>query len=127
MQSKKEVRKEVQDYKKAVVYVRVATSQEKENDLLAQQEAECREYATSKGLITAHVFSEVAGGSEEDEREALQEMFEFIADEKNKVSAVVVSSSDRLSRDAVQYWRIAEELNRLGVHLVIALKSPFRV
>ncbi|WP_026583986.1 recombinase family protein [Bacillus sp. J33] len=49
----------------------------------------------------------------------------LIALEKKEFDAVVVSDRDRLSRQTDEHFKLREELNRLGVPVVIASRSEF--
>lgn len=99
---------------RAVIYARVSTNgQDYERQL-----DELRSYAARMGYEVVKEFSEkVSGAKKIEEREALSDLLDYV--ESNEVDKVLVYECSRLSRRAVDFLAVIEQLTEQGVSVVI--------
>lgn len=99
---------------KAVIYARVST---KAQDYDRQIE-ELRSYASRMNYDVVREFSEkVSGAKKVEEREALVSLLDFVA--SNKVDKVLIYECSRLSRRAVDFLGVIENLTTMKVSVYI--------
>lgn len=98
----------------AAIYCRTATV-EADRDALAEQEARCRAFAVSSGYVIAkaNVFREVASGLDYVDRPQLVALRAAI--QVGGVDAVIVTSLDRLGRDAARTEFLCRQIEDSGV------------
>lgn len=99
---------------KAVIYARVSTSaQDYERQL-----DELRAYANRMGYEVVREFSEkISGARKVEERAALSDLLEYV--ESNEVDKVLIYECSRLSRRAVDFLAVIEQLTEQGVSVYI--------
>lgn len=99
---------------RAVIYARVSTNgQDYERQL-----DELRSYAARMDYEVVKEFSEkVSGAKKVEEREALSDLLDYV--ESNKVDKVLIYECSRLSRRAVDFLAVIEQLSEQGVSVVI--------
>ena len=103
--------------KSAIIYCRVSTKgQEEDGTSLDSQEAACIEHAKSLGFTDWRVTREVFTGAELYDRPLLARDRNDL--KSGRFQALIVYSTDRLSRKAVHVAMIAEDCQRHGVELV---------
>jgi len=98
---------------KAVIYCRVASvTQGEEAQALAKQEQQCRDYAKQQQCSVEHIFSDtgVAGSLE---NTGMQAMLAFLKNQPEDY-AVIVASTDRLTRDMRIYTRLHHAIQEVG-------------
>ena len=95
---------------RAVIYARVSTNiQDYQRQLY-----ELREYATRMEYEVVKEFSEkVSGAKKIEEREALSDLLDYV--ESNEVDKVLIYECSRLSRRAVDFLAVIEQLIEQGV------------
>lgn len=99
---------------KAIIYARVSTSSQ---DYQRQIE-ELRDYATRMNYEVVGEFAEkISGAKKVSEREQLTEVLNFVR--SNRIEKVLIYECSRLSRRAVDFLQVTEELTELGVSLYI--------
>ena len=86
--------------KSVCIYARVSTTKQKTD--LENQIKFLRQYLVSKGLNPEYVYSDIASGMNE-ERKGLNEMMSDII--SGKISKVVISHKDRLTRFGFDYLK----------------------
>jgi len=86
--------------KRAVVYCRVSSHDQKQKGDLERQKESLLEYAKSKGYEVVSVLEDVASGLNEN-RESLGRLFDMV--EKHEVGVVIVEFKDRLTRFGFRY------------------------
>ncbi len=97
-----------------VIYARVST---KGQDYERQLD-ELRKYAKRMGYSVVREFSEkISGAKSIAEREALSEMLAYV--QAHKVSKVLVYECSRISRRAIDFLQVIEELTRMGTSVFI--------
>ena len=115
-----------QTNKKAVIYVRVSTTEQAdEGNSLVTQEKACREYAIKTGLVVSgeEVFVERGESAKTADRPQLLKMLDYCSLKKNGISAVIVYKIDRLSRNTDDYSQIRLLLKRYGVSIKSATEN----
>lgn len=86
--------------KKAVIYVRVSSHDQKQKGDLERQKQNLLEYAKSKGYEVVAVLGDVASGLNENRR-SLSRLFDMV--EGKKIGVVVIAFKDRLTRFGFKY------------------------
>jgi site-specific DNA recombinase len=100
---------------RAVIYTRVSTEEQAENGYSLSSQAEaCRKYAAEHGFEVAGVFQDDCSGMKLD-RPQFTAARKALTD--HKAEALIVYSSDRLTRKLAHKLIIREELQRAGVEL----------
>jgi site-specific DNA recombinase len=102
-------------HKRAVIYCRVSTEEQAETGYSLQSQVEaCRKYAADNGFTIAGVFQDDCSGTKLD-RPQFTAAREALTD--HTAEALIVYSSDRLTRKLAHKLIIREELQRAGVEL----------
>ena len=97
----------------AALYQRVSTeAQDDHGSSLGTQEAAARKYCIEHGFTPEFIFTETWSGLTLD-RPQLNQLREFAR--SRRIDAIVVYSTDRLSRDPVHLLLLLEEWDKLGV------------
>lgn len=104
---------EDEDNRKVCIYARVSTSKQTKD--LANQIEYLKKYLVSNGLNPELVFSDIASGMNED-RSGLNEMIDQII--KGKISKVVISHKDRLTRFGFGYFENLFEKFNVTIEVV---------
>lgn len=106
----------------AVIYTRVSTKEQAENNLsLDTQKKYCQEFAEKQKLIIRGYFGGTYESAQTDERREFKNMLAFVR--KNSVSHIVVYSIDRFSRSGAGAIGIIAELSKKGI-LVLSVTQP---
>jgi DNA invertase Pin-like site-specific DNA recombinase len=108
---KGETEEEMNEAKRAAIYVRVSTAEQE----TALQEVELKEYCERRGWSFVLYRDKGQSGAKQD-RPALNTMLTDLR--RRKFDVVVVWALDRLARSLKQLLSIAEECRSLGVDLV---------
>lgn len=100
--------------KKVCIYARVSTqSQDYQRQL-----SELREYATRMNYEIVKEFSEkISGAKSVAERQALTELLEYAA--ANRIDKVLVYECSRISRRAIDFLQVIEQLTQMKVSVYI--------
>lgn len=99
---------------RVVIYARVSTKGQDYD----RQLVELREYADRMGYEVVREFSEkVSGAKKVEEREALSELLFFI--KQTPVDKILIYECSRLSRRAVDFLSVVEELTTRGISVYI--------
>lgn len=103
---------------KVIIYARVSTSSQ---DYQRQLE-ELREYAARMQYEVVAEFAEkISGAKKVSEREQLSELLKFV--HTNQVNKVLVYECSRLSRRAVDFLQVIEELTEMKISIYILQNS----
>ncbi|PUA31871.1 MAG: IS607 family transposase [Candidatus Terraquivivens tikiterensis] len=86
--------------KKAVIYCRVSSNDQKQKGGLERQKQSLLEYAKLRGYEVVSVLEDVASGLNED-RKSLNKLFDMV--ERREIGVVVVGFKDRLTRFGFRY------------------------
>ncbi len=106
----------------AVIYTRVSTKEQAENNLsLDTQKKYCQEFAEKQKLTIREFFGGTYESAQTDERREFKNMLAFV--KKHKVSNIVVYSIDRFSRSGTGAIGIIAELSKKGIS-VLSVTQP---
>jgi DNA invertase Pin-like site-specific DNA recombinase len=108
---KEETEEEMNEVKRAAIYVRVSTAEQE----TALQEAELKEYCERRGWSFVLYRDKGQSGAKQD-RPALNALLADLR--KRKFDVLVVWALDRLARSLKQLLAISEDCRSLGVDLV---------
>ena len=99
---------------RAVIYVRVSTSDQVENYSLETQENECSNYCERQGLAIDRIYREEGESAKTVNRTELQEMLRYLSSnaKKREITHVVVYRVDRLAREVGGHHAIKATLLR---------------
>lgn len=111
---------------RAVIYLRVSTTQQVDNYSLANQQRACLEYCNQRGIEVVQVFREEGESAKTAERPQLLALMKFFASQgrSQRVNQLVVDRVDRLARNLVDYAVITQTLVKAGVR-IYAVKEEF--
>lgn len=99
---------------KVVIYARVSTNGQD----YTRQLNDLRNYAAANSYEVVKEFSEkISGAKKVEERAALTELLDYVA--KNEVDKVLIYECSRLSRRAVDFLSVIEQLTEQGVSVFI--------
>jgi site-specific DNA recombinase len=100
----------------AVIYCRVSTEEQSENNSLPYQLKVCREAAKRLSCKILHEFREEESGAKQDRTEMMK-MLKFCTQNRNKIQYVIVKDIDRFSRDTYihLFWR--QQFRSIGIEL----------
>ena len=100
--------------KKICIYARVST----QNQDYQRQLSELREYATRMNYEIVKEFSEkISGAKAIAERQALTELLDYAA--ANRIDKVLVYECSRISRRAIDFLQVIEQLTQMRVSVYI--------
>jgi site-specific DNA recombinase len=103
----------------AVIYTRVSSQEQAENNSSLEIQAKlCQEYARRKGLVVRQSFGGTYESAKTDGRKEFQRMLSYVRKDK-EVSCILVYNFDRFSRTGPAAAQLSIELRKLG----IAIKS----
>jgi site-specific DNA recombinase len=107
-----------------VIYTRVSTKEQADNNLSLQtQRKACETYAQKQGYNVLSYFGGTYESAKSDERKEFKRMLDFVKKSKEKVSHIIVYSVDRFSRSGANAIYIASELKKQGI-TVFAVTQP---
>jgi excisionase family DNA binding protein len=86
--------------KKAVIYVRVSSYDQKQKGDLERQKQSLLDYAKSRGYEVVAVLEDVASGLNE-KRKSLSKLFNLV--ERREIGVIIVAFKDRLTRFGFSY------------------------
>ncbi len=100
---------------KAVVYTRVSTKEQAENNAsLETQKKYCIEFAKKKKIEIIEFFGGTYESAKSDERKEFSKMLSFVKRKKD-ISYIIVYSYDRFSRTGANGAYISEQLKKQGI------------
>ncbi len=107
-----------------VIYTRVSTKEQADNNLSLQtQRKACETYAQKQGYNVLSYFGGTYESAKSDERKEFKRMLDFVKRSREKVSHIIVYSVDRFSRSGANAIYIASELKKQGI-TVFAVTQP---
>jgi site-specific DNA recombinase len=101
----------------AVIYCRVSTEEQVDNNSLPVQRRECQEKAEKLGCDVLEVFTEEGVSGAKQERPAMARMLVYCAANKDRVRYVIVKDIDRFSRDVLVYHALRAQFRALEIVL----------
>ena len=109
--------KQVTKSKECVIYTRVSGKDQVDNLSLGTQLKACTAYAEKFGYEIMAQFGGTYESAENDERKQFMAMLSFVKKYKGKISAILVYSLERFSRNDNSIW-LSGELRRLGIEII---------
>lgn len=107
-----------------VIYTRVSTKEQADNNMsLTTQKKACELYASKHGYHIAGSFGGTYESAKNDERKEFNKMLLFVKKSKEQVSYIIVYSVDRFSRSGSNAIFITDQLKKSGVQ-VISVTQP---
>jgi len=107
-----------------VIYTRVSTKEQADNNLSLQTQLKaCKEYAQKQNYNVLECFGGTHESAKTDERKEFNRMLGFVRRNKEKVSNIIVYSVDRFSRSGANAIAIAADLKKEGIS-VYAVTQP---
>ncbi|WP_010180414.1 recombinase family protein [Aquimarina agarilytica] len=108
---------------KAVIYTRVSTKEQAENNAsLETQLKYCKECASKKGLEVIEYFGGTYESAKSDERKEFQKMLSYVKRRKN-IGYIIVYSYDRFSRTGANGAYISDQLKKQGIVTISATQE----
>lgn len=108
---------------KAVIYTRVSTKEQADNNAsLSIQKEYCERYALKLGLSVVKYFGGTHESAKSDERKEFQKMLAFVKRHKD-IACIIVYSFDRFSRTGASGVYIVEQLNKKGIDVKSATQE----
>jgi len=100
---------------KAVIYTRVSTKEQADNNAsLSIQKKYCEQYANRLKLSTVAYFGGTFESAKSDERKEFKKMLAFVK-RHNDIACIIVYSFDRFSRTGANGSYIVEQLSKKGI------------
>jgi site-specific DNA recombinase len=110
--------------KDCVIYTRVSTKEQADNNMsLETQKKACEQYARKNGYQISGYFGGTYESAKTDERKHFNSMLSYVKKSKEKISHIIVYSVDRFSRSGANAIYIAEQLKKEGI-VVFAVTQP---
>lgn len=107
-----------------VIYTRVSTKEQAENNLsLETQRKACEDYSKKHNYKVMAYFGGTYESAKNDEREEFNNMLSFVNKSREKISYIIVFSIDRFSRSGANAIYITEQLKKQGIS-VISVMQP---
>jgi len=107
----------------AVIYTRVSTKEQAENNMsLETQKKYCELYAKRKAYEITKYFGGTYESAKSDERKEFQKMLTYVKSRKD-ISYIIVYSFDRFSRTGANGIYITEQLKKQGVMTLSATQE----
>ena len=108
---------------KAVIYTRVSTKEQADNNAsLSIQKKYCDQYAQKLSLTVVEYFGGTHESAKSDDRKEFQKMLAFVRRHKD-IACIIVYSFDRFSRTGASGVYIVEQLNKKGIDVKSATQE----
>jgi len=115
---KKADKKPLREGKGAVIYTRVSSKEQADNNTsLETQKRSCEEYCLKKSYPIKKYFGGTFESAKTDERKEFEKLIAFVKKEKN-IEAIIVYSYDRFSRSGANAAFLTEELYKIGIKVI---------
>jgi site-specific DNA recombinase len=107
-----------------VIYTRVSTKEQADNNMSLQtQRRYCEQFATKNGYTIMGYFGGTYESAQTDERKEFNTMLSFVKKSRENVSYIIVYSVDRFSRSGANAIYIAQQLKKQGV-IILSVTQP---
>ncbi len=101
-----------------VIYTRVSTKEQADNNFsLETQKKACEQYADKNGYKVVGYFGGTYESAKTDERREFNNMLSFVKRSSDKVSCIIVYSVDRFSRSGANAIYLADQLKKQSIYL----------
>lgn len=104
---------------RCVIYTRVSTKEQADNNLsLETQRKACEQFAQKNHYAILGYFGGTYESAKTDERKEFNRMLHFVKKNREKISFIIVYSVDRFSRSGANAIYIADQLKQQGINIV---------
>lgn len=103
-----------------VVYVRTTVSEGSQDDSLATQLRTCVAYADKRGYRIVRVFQEVGEQTQSTDGPEFRKMLAYCEKSMGGIEGIIVSSTDRISRNVDDFIALGKNLKHIGTRLLLA-------
>jgi len=110
--------KEIDVSRRAAIYVRVSSHDQKQKGDLERQKQHLLKYARTRNYEVAAILEDVASGLDEN-RKGLNKLFNMV--DRREIGVVIVSFKDRLTRFGFEY--LEELFKAYGVPIIVAFQE----
>ncbi|HXR49764.1 MAG TPA: recombinase family protein, partial [Verrucomicrobiae bacterium] len=101
--------------KHSVIYLRVSTTKQVEGASLETQQMLCQEWNTRNQIMVERTFHDDGVSAKTLDRPAMKEMLSYLEANKGKISYVVTYQTDRLTRNATDFFALRAKLSQMGI------------
>ncbi len=101
--------------KKAVIYLRVSTTKQVEGASLETQQMMCQDWASRNNVLVEKIYHDDDVSAKTLNRPAMKEMLAFLENNKGRISYLITYQTDRLTRNATDYFALRTRLSQLGI------------
>lgn len=101
--------------KRAVIYLRVSTGKQVEGASLETQELMCQNWCTRNDIVIDRIFHDDGVSAKTLNRPAIKELLEYLRKNKGRITYLVTYQTDRLTRDAADFYALKLQLSQHGV------------
>src|SRR5450432_2342779 len=121
--SKKYLVKSKRDKRFCVIYTRVSSQEQAENNSSLQTQLKlCKEYALKNGIHIKEIFGGTYESAKTDGRKEFTRMLEFVKKDKD-ISFIIVYNFERFSRTGPEAASLSQKLRREGIQLKSVLQD----
>lgn len=107
-----------------VIYTRVSTKEQADNNMSLQtQRRYCEQFASKNGYNIMGYFGGTYESAQTDERKEFNTMLSFVKKSRENISYIIVYSVDRFSRSGANAIYIAQQLKKEGV-IILSVTQP---
>lgn len=111
--------KKKDESKYAVIYTRVSSKRQQEENLSLETQLQgILNFASKNDFEILESFGGTYESAKSDERKEFQKMLKFVNNSRNKVSHILVYSFDRFSRSGANSIYLSDQLKKKGIQIV---------
>ena len=101
--------------KKAVIYLRVSTTQQVEGASLDTQQKMCQDWASRNDILVKEIYHDDGVSAKTLDRPAMKAMLAYLEANKGSVHYLITYQTDRLTRNAIDFFALRAKLSQLGI------------
>ncbi len=101
--------------KRAAIYLRVSTGKQVEGASLDTQELMCQNWAARNKVVVERSFIEEGVSAKSLDRPTMNELLLYLENNKANISYLVTYQTDRLTRNAGDYYALMVQLRKMGI------------
>ena len=101
--------------KKSVVYLRVSTNKQVEGASLDTQQKLCQEWSYRNDVLVEQIFHDDGVSAKTLDRPDMKRMLDYLEKNKGHIDYLVTYQTDRLTRNATDFFALRTRLSQLGI------------
>lgn len=101
--------------KKAVIYLRVSTDKQVDGASIDTQRMMCQEWASRNNILVEETYHDDGVSAKTLDRPDMKKMLRYLEDNKGRISYLITYQTDRLTRNATDFFALRTLLSKLGV------------